>query len=394
MRKLIADFLFTHTSTPIANGMLVVDAKGTILKICAPDHPEYSTEGAEYVPGWIVPGFVNSHCHLELSHLKGQIPEHIGLNTFVNTLMGIRKQDEASRLEAIREADRMMHNEGIVAVADICNGALSFETKAASSIRYYSLLERLGFLPSVAKNTIDEGLKLKKTLNENFNLEGNLCLHAPYSASEALQSEIAQLINDQGGIYSIHHQESAAENELFASGTGEMANRLRSWKLFESEFPFTGIRPIEYLLPHLPENAPILLVHNTFTAKRDLDLLTKILDRVYFCLCPLANQYIENRLPNIDLLRNSGAKLTIGTDSLASNHQLSMVEELKCIQEAYPHIPLEEMLKWSSLHGAQLLGLSHQLGSLRENTQPGLVHIYPVDNTQIKLTAGSRASLL
>jgi cytosine/adenosine deaminase-related metal-dependent hydrolase len=89
-------------------------------------------------------------------------------------------------------------------------------------------------------------------------------------------------------------------------------------------------------------------VHNTFIREKDLQFLfsQNLKDRIWFCLCPLANFYIEDRIPDIALLRKTGAQITIGTDSLASNHQLSVLAELKAIAGLYPEINAGELLQW------------------------------------------------
>lgn len=372
--------------------MLWLNADGEIVRVLSSDDPQYQTEDAEYLEGWLVPGFVNTHCHLELSHLKGKIDEHTGLNGFVSELMKIRSSDEANRIQAIQEADAEMHASGIVAVADICNGDSTFEIKKQSEIHYHSLLERFGFNSKIALSIFSEGQKLLESLD---GLAGNICLHAPYSASIELQSLVkGHLEKSESGFYSIHHAESEAEIELFHSGTGPMADRMRGWGLFSDSFPFTQMRPIDYLIPYLPENKNLLLVHNTFLNAEDLEKLEKFTGRLFLCLCVRANLYIENKVPDVYALHESGHLITLGTDSLASNYNLKMLDEMMAVQDHFPEISLEEIVRWSSFNGAKLLGLEQKLGQFSPGSKPGVVHIQHVDNTQKKLTLESISRLI
>src|SRR5690606_29170879 len=99
----------------------------------------------------------------------------------------------------------------------------------------------------------------------------------------------------------------------------------------------------------------IILVHNTFTQQQDIDLLKKSTHAYYWCLCPQANWYIEKKLPNIPMLDANHLMICLGTDSLASNHTLSIWHEIQIIQEHYPDIPLEKLLQWATINGAQAL---------------------------------------
>ena len=95
----------------------------------------------------------------------------------------------------------------------------------------------------------------------------------------------------------------------------------------------------------------------------------------YFCLCPNANLYIGNKLPDIDLLIGSGIPMVIGTDSLASNHQLSILQELKTIRHYYPRVELQTLLSWATINGARALQLDEMLGSFEKGKRPGVVLI-------------------
>jgi len=392
VKKIWTDWLFTNLESPISNGMLWINEDGSIARVLHPLDADYRAEDAEYLPGWIVPGFVNAHCHLELSHLKGKIEEQTGLNGFVSALMQVRNNFDEQRQMAIEEADREMFLSGIVAVADICNGASTFDLKRNSSIYYYSLIERFGFNSQMAQAIVKDGEALMADLG---NQTGNMCLHAPYSASIELQKLVKEhLDNIPNGLYSIHHAESEAEIELFNSGEGPMAERMRSIGLIENKFPFTDIRPIDYLMDYFPESKNILLVHNTFISAADLEKLQPFRNRLFLCLCPNANLYIENTLPDIEQLWESGFLITVGTDSLASNNQLDMLSEIKVIHQHFPSIPMDELFRWSSLNGAKLMGIEKEKGHFSQGSKPGIVHIQAVDNTQKKLTLESYSRLI
>jgi cytosine/adenosine deaminase-related metal-dependent hydrolase len=390
VNRICAELLFTNNGAPIENGIVECDSSGKILRVLAPGDEGYSTDGALLIEGWVCAGFINAHCHLELSHLKNRIAEQTGLDSFIDELGRCETNLEAQR-SAMQEADRYMQGEGIVAVIDICNTAASFAVKAQSNLHYHSLIERFGILDSAANTSNKKGLDLLQELRHTYKLNGNLTPHAPYSLSPALGKKIKDSFASNPGIYSIHFMESAGETELFTSGNGPIANRLSNWGFFEDGFPHTQTTPLDFIRNSLPENAPLLFVHNTFIDKPTLDALNPFSNRVYFALCPRANLFIENRLPDVHLLIANKAKIVVGTDSLASNYSLSILEELKALQLAFPEISSEQLLIWSSKNAAELLGKADELGSIEAGKRPGLVQIYPVDKVSKKLIKNSFA---
>ena len=192
----------------------------------------------------------------------------------------------------------------------------------------------------------------------------------------------------------MHNQETEDENNLFLNKTGKILNRLDKLGIDTSFFKPAGKNSLAFVLPLLPKKNKIQLVHNTFTTEKEIDEAVHYNENIFWCFCPNANLYIENRLPDIKMFYNKKLKCTIGTDSLASNYQLSMLEEIKTIQNNFFEIPLEETLSWASLNGAEFLGLKDTLGSIEKNKTPGLVLISNVSTENFKLSKESKASRL
>ena len=115
-----------------------------------------------------------------------------------------------------------------------------------------------------------------------------------------------------------------------------------------------------------------MLVHNTFTNKHDIEFAKLLHYQLFWCLCPNANLYIENTLPNINLLLEEGCNLTIGTDSLASNTSLSIFDEISTIIKHYPAIKLEHLLRAATFNGAKFLGIENDFGLIEKNKNPGI----------------------
>ncbi|SDZ75866.1 Cytosine/adenosine deaminase [Arachidicoccus rhizosphaerae] len=331
--------------------------------------------------GIITPGFINAHCHLELSHLKGAIEKGTGLPGFAGKVMQLRRYDKNVILRQIAAADRAMWENGIQAVGDICNTTDSLAEKNSTKIRYRNFIECLGFLPEQAEARFNYAHQVWMSFYQQ-NKASSLVPHAPYSVSKPLFEKICAALSENAGeknrVLSMHNQESEAENAFFVSKTGDFMPFYQNLGADISFFTPSGKSSLLTVLPELAvPGSQVLLVHNTFTQKEDVAAIKEqgvgTGQDFYFVLCPGANLYIEGRLPDIPLLLQSGIPLTLGTDSLGSNDQLSIAAELQHIKMAYPEIPNETLLGWATLNGARALGFDQQLGSFEPGKSPGIL---------------------
>jgi cytosine/adenosine deaminase-related metal-dependent hydrolase len=135
-------------------------------------------------------------------------------------------------------------------------------------------------------------------------------------------------------------------------------------------------------------------VHNSFTSAADIKAVQKEMPNSFWCLCPNANQYIEETMPPIELLRASGAEIIIGTDSYASNWSLNIIDEIKTIQKYNPSIPLAEMLGWATINGARALQMEAGLGSFEKGKKPGIVLIKGADTNGLLSKTSSAQRLI
>jgi len=369
MRYLSANTIFPINSAPIKNGVIIIDESGIIQEIISGDHKIDSSQ-IEFYEGFLCPGFVNTHCHLELSHLKGKIQEHTHIDGFVKELQSKRGATKIEIQEAIKVADAEMWKNGIVAVGDISNGNSAFETKAKSNIYYHTFLECFGFNPAQADDVYNRAKSLEKELIA-LQLNSSIVPHSPYSVSREL-FDLIRMGHQLVLPICIHNQENKDENTFYQSGEGRLADMLQSFGISMKHWEAKFESSLMGYMNQLPAKSKTLLVHNTFTSENDIDFAEKSNRNTFWCFCPNANQYIENTLPNIPLFVKKQVKCTIGTDSLASNYGLSVLDELKVIAKAFPEISTTTLLEWATINGAQFLGLEQHFGSFEVGKNPGI----------------------
>ena len=369
-QKFQASQVFTGTQMlDGADQVLITKADGTVEAIVSVSE---AGDDVQQLNGILSPGFVNAHCHLELSHMKGMIPAHTGLQEFVKQIVALRQIAPEAIQEAIVAAESEMIANGIVAVGDISNTLDTLNQKAKHHLAYYSFVELYDLDPTRAEDKIVEGLEIQKQFQENC-VRASLVPHAPYSVTNNLWN----LLSAHFGIHTIsmHNQETIDENEFFKTKSGSFLGMYERTKVNLDFFEATGKSSLQSILPIFKKAHHGILVHNSFTSADDIQAVHATMDNAFWCLCPNANQYIEQTMPPIELLRSEKAKMVIGTDSYASNWSLSVLDELKTIQHHHPQIPLGEMLQWATLNGAQALQMDKHLGSFEKGKKPGVVLI-------------------
>ena len=396
MRKISAHLILDGRGNCFSKGIVTIDTDGTILDFQDTDGTLEEAAGIEFYSGILIPGFINAHCHLELSHLDKVFPEGAGFVPFLKMVVDRRADDLAKIAFAAESADVRMQKNGIVAVGDISNGTSSFEIKANSKISYFTFLEALGFTPSRAEKAFEWAQSCARIAGQ-LGLKNSIVPHAPYSVSEPLFQAIAAEALRTGLPISIHSQECREEDELYELGQGGMATHLRdNLAVDTSLFLPTGKNALRSTLEFLPVRNHLLLVHNLFTEQEDLDYIRGVrpLDNTWFVLCPCSNLYIQNRLPDVALFRRNGLQLCLGTDSLASNYQLSILAEMKILQDAFPFVSLGELISWATFNGANALAISDKFGSLEVGKQPGINLLTGADLEHQKILPGTSVKKL
>ncbi|MBO9199193.1 MULTISPECIES: amidohydrolase family protein [Niastella] len=375
-RKFTADHLFTGSEWLSNDSVLITGTEGEIIDIVP---ASAAGEGVTSFTGILSPGFVNCHCHLELSHMKGIIPEKTGMVDFLVRVIQQRGFDGEIIQKAIEEAENSMLQNGIVAVGDICNTANTVEQKKKGRLLYHNFIETMGFIEQTAGQRFDASRAVYEQfarLYRNPAESNSIVPHAPYSVSPALFQLITHFPGNH--LLTIHSQESGAEREFIEKGTGDLHRLYQALNIDISFYKPRSTGSLPAYLSHFLPTQSVILVHNTNTNKDDLEYVASgqlPIANLFFCVCPNANDYIGNPLPNIDLLRQYKAAIVIGTDSLASNHQLSVLAELQTLQRHFPNLEKKELLQWATLNGAKALEINDVVGSFEPGKKPGVLII-------------------
>jgi cytosine/adenosine deaminase-related metal-dependent hydrolase len=388
MQFITADKIYAINTKPLVDAVIVLDSRGLIMDVIA--SKEIDSLKIKYYEGFICPGFVNTHCHLELSFMKDKIEAKQGLHNFIKEVEVLKKPNDEEVLEAIKNSDEEMYANGIVAVGDISNTANAFAYKANSSkIYYHSFLEIYAFDETRADAAFERGLKLQDELREfldtKIHLQSSVTPHAPYSASIKLLNLFSVHAKKNNSILTIHNQETEDENLFFKEKKGSILDRLKSFNIPTDNWQAPKKSSLQATLPHLPAENKLQLVHNTFTSQEDILFANDYNKNLFWCFCVNANLYIENRVPDVNLFKQNNCTITLGTDSYASNWSLSIFDEIKTLHKHFPQIEFNDLLTWASLNGAKYLGVDATFGSIEKGKTPGLNLISSDFNSVVRL---------
>ncbi|MGB0882575.1 MAG: amidohydrolase family protein, partial [Vicingaceae bacterium] len=376
-------YIYPGNTSPIKNGVVVYNDNGKIIDLLNPEEDEINWETVDKFEGIICPGFINAHCHLELSHLKGKVGENTQLHGFVKEIISIRDSStEVEKQEAIRIAEQEMIDNGIVAVGDISNGTSTFSFKEKSTLKYHTFVEVFGSDPKIANEAFKHSNSVFNAYFDKNN--ASITPHATYSVSDNLSQLINKHAIENESLISIHNQETESENTFYKEGKGEMFDFLNIAEKTGNQFAPTGNNALPSFLNKYNSLQKVLLVHNTFTEKEDVEWSKNYNAEIFWCFCPNANQYIENRQPDYALFKNE--KCTLGTDSLASNWSLSILDEMKTISKKDNTISLKTLIEWATFNGAQFFGFD-TLGTIEKGKTPGLNLLSNLNGTKLDSTS-------
>lgn len=357
-RRLTAPLVLTPDGL-VRNTVVEVAPDGVVVSLWSCDSPD-GVERLEYYNGILVPSFVNAHCHLELSFMNGKIARGGGFAEFARSMRTARADTtEQQRAEAVALRDAQMWSSGISVVGDVCNGASTFELKSHSKITYHNFIELFGLnvkdvspLDDVRRKAVECGLSY------------SLAPHSMYSLSD---EALGSVLHSDDGLLSIHLGESVDEMNLFGR-TGRMWEWY-SAQVLKCDFVNCYSSPVERLLSTVGSSRRVLLVHACCLTANDIRRVERhFVHKPVWVVCPRSNDYISALRPPLSALVECGSTVAVGTDSLASNTELSIIDELR----AMPEVDLTQRLRWATEGGAAALGLEDRFGRIAVGLAPGI----------------------
>lgn len=330
-------------SAPIKNGAVLVE-HGRIVKVAkSAEFQGVAAEIIDHGQGILMPGLVNGHAHLELSHCTASVNKNLGdMVAWIADLLKFRESyfggDIAFRAQ---ECLSGMSDSGIDLIVDIGNDP-SFARKSRDT-RVLFFHELLG-LSQKAAGFLVEVLESRAR---------NYTCHAPYSTSLSLLQQVKKQTSALKHIMPIHVAESLAEMDFIKTGQGDFKLFLEERGFWDGSFKAPDASPVQYLNDIGLLDPDTLCVHCVHVDEDDLQTLHKTGAKV--CLCLGSNEYLGVGLPPVTQMLEIGILPCLGTDSLASNPQVSIWREMNLVHQHFPSVTATQILHMATLNGARAL---------------------------------------
>jgi len=373
---LSARYLLTGPNTIIDNGAVVI-GNGKI--IFAGGFKDFDgQEGAKIIDlgnSAIIPGLINAHTHLELSRLKGCINYNGNFADWVKQIIEAKKKWEENEYRlSIREGIARSIEAGTTTIADITRNSYAFDELINSKLRKFVFYELIDFNPSTAEDTLENFKKIISGIENTPLLSIGMSPHAPYTVSRELYKRCSVVSGELDIKIATHLSESMDEIEFLTNGTGSLAGLLESRGMLNS-WKHPGVRPITYLSKMGVLNNSWLLIHCNYITVEEIADIKKSNSSVVFC--PGSHKFFGHRGHPFRKYIDHGINVALGTDSLASNETLSILDEMKSLYEEYKDLKPQSILHMGTIAGAIALGLEDKIGRVG----PG----FDADITVIKL---------
>ncbi len=327
----------------------------------------------------LLPGLVNAHTHLELSHLRGQIGRAEVFTDWVRNLLHLRRQLPAPSAAvvqaAVTDAIGELRRSGTALVGDVANTLVTVPALAAANMAGRVFFELLGFNvadPEVRVHAAREQVAAAQP--EDPRVRVSLSAHAPYSVSpdlfRAIRSDLDRAVDP---VSCVHLAESPEEVELLAKGTGQWRTLLDELGAWNPEWRMPGASPVEYLDDLGFLDARVMAVHGVQCTGEDLRRLQAL--GVTVVSCPRSNTFVGVGAPPLESFYAMDVDVAFGTDSLASVETLSLFDELAEARRLAPRVSASSLLRSATLVGAKALGFGEDYGTLEPGRRAEVIAV-------------------
>lgn len=314
----------------------------------------------------ILPGFINSHTHLELTNLAGLVPCHGDFTSWIERLLKAKSGwGETDYLSSIKIGALKSIESGTTTLSDITRSGCSFSALKDIPIRKVIFEEVIDFDPINVKHAINAARDKLANIKPDALLDIGISPHAPYTVSEQLYKECTRLSQTLNILICTHIAETTDEVGFLTEGVGPFAHLLKKYGILYPDWQPPGLTPILFLekigLLKLKNRA--ILIHCNYLSDKEISVIEASGASVVFC--PRSHRFFNHHNHPFQRLIEKGINVALGTDSLASNTSLSILDEMRFLYNNFPQIPPSLILAMATINGAKALGKEDKIARLK-----------------------------
>jgi cytosine/adenosine deaminase-related metal-dependent hydrolase len=362
-----AKYVLAEPDVLLQDAAVFVSDSGRISRV-APWHDREAIPDNDVVD-WgsaiIMPGLVNAHAHLELTCLENQLTHFSSFADWIFQLVSRRRSwTDKDFLNSINEGVKRAITAGTTLVADISSSATNWGANERHRLRLVIFKEVVGLSSSQADEIVSSLQSLWDREGRNNLLSYGVSPHAPYTTSSELYRRAADLARSRRTLLTTHVAETRSELEFLKTGAGEFRDFLHAMNALPAGWNPPQLTPTAYL-DSLGVLGPFsLLAHCNYIDTESIGRILKSRSSVVYC--PRSHHFFGHEEHPVRQLLDSGVNVALGTDSLASNTSLSIIDEMRFLFETRKDIKAEEIFRAATLNGAAALNFGGSLGRLRQ----------------------------
>jgi cytosine/adenosine deaminase-related metal-dependent hydrolase len=320
----------------------------------------------------LAPGLINAHCHLDLTHLRGEVEWRGSFIEWVLQLVAAKSlHSEKEYLSAYTLGMDQLIRSGTTTVVDITSTPAILHQILPGKLRVWWCLELIDF--NRADGAAAQTAEALEFMEAHPNVRGGFGLspHAPYTASAELYRLCGERAREQNIPLTTHLAESQEEDDMIRRGTGAMYDYFLRAERDMSDCKRVG--PTQLLAEYGVLGPRCLVAHANCLTPLDTALLKQ--SGAHVVLCPKSHRFFQRGTPLLDTLREYGINVCLGTDSLASNDTLSMLEEMQTLARMFPRLPARVLLEMATVAAARALNQSGKLGRITPGAWADLIAV-------------------
>jgi cytosine/adenosine deaminase-related metal-dependent hydrolase len=324
----------------------------------------------------ILPGLVNAHTHLELSHLRDEVPPAPAFVSWIRNVMAARRQRPDPRSAEILDAvDRALDESeacGTAIVGDISNTLVTFDPLARSRLAAVVFFELIRFKVADPRAFVADAAAQIERLVPTERVRASLAAHAPYSVAPLVFRAVREIADRDAFMpCSVHLSESTEEVEFIQSGGGPWRALLEEIGVWDPSWVPPGGSPVQFLDEAGFLGPNVIAVHGVQMTAEDLERLR--VRGTTLVTCPRSNGHTGAGAPPLEDFYESGVRVAVGTDSLASAPDLNVFAELATMRALAPSVRAGTLLDSATRQGSRALGFDADFGTIEAGKLARLV---------------------
>ena len=365
-------YVFPIDAPPIEDGELVI-ANGQIV---GADRAAHGSDSLDLGNVAILPALINAHTHLEFSQLKNPLgAAGISFCDWIRAVLAYREQHPCTASAGIRAGLDESVRAGTAMLGEIATCPPEKFSDYASTASTVLFSEMIGLSSARVGQQLSAARKLTKKSASNIpQMHIGLSPHAPYTAHATLVGQVAQLSADRRFTVAMHLAETSEEIRLLRDQSGPIQELLAQRNLWEPSAFRKGMRPLDYLRL-LAAAHRSLVIHGNFLDDDEIRFLGNRPHRMSLVYCPRTHAYFGHPRYPLRKMLDFGVNLAIGTDSRASNPDLSLLSEMRYVARNFSDVSSDEILRMGTIRGAAALGADDILGTLSSGKHASFIAV-------------------